>query len=152
MSLQDAEDLTTKGHELWKAGRIGEAFACQHASLAIKRRIEHEWDYEVALTSDGLRVQQERNNVKYTKMYSDYITQYIKEEQMKLKDYTYKWERDYCRLMYLRSESTEEVYMKEQAAFIKRIAKLDEENNNLKDIAYGRNLNRAPANNSKGES
>lgn len=83
MSIQDAEDLITRGHELWKAGHIGEAFACQHASLQIKRRIEREWDYKIALTSDGLRVQQERDmvecNRKYEEAYEAAKTKYMEE-------------------------------------------------------------------------
>lgn len=55
MRLQDAEDLIARGHELWKAGKIGEAFACQHASLQIKRRIEQEWDYEIVRLNRNMK-------------------------------------------------------------------------------------------------
>lgn len=75
-SLQDADDLIAKGHELWKRGDISGAFIYQDIALRIKRQIERDCDYEIVLTSEGLRVQQKRSQDEAERLYKEYLTKF----------------------------------------------------------------------------
>lgn len=76
MNEQYADSLIEEGHKLWKAGRISEAFALQNMALSIKKRIERESDYTIILTSEGMRIRQERDRDTQMKLYQEAYDKY----------------------------------------------------------------------------
>lgn len=81
MSVEYADSLIVKGHELWNKGDITGAFALQNIALSIKRRIERESDYRVILTSKGLEVQQARDKAEADQLYQEAYNRFLSAPQ-----------------------------------------------------------------------